>query len=170
MKQLLELLAEMINLKLIGNYALGGATALIRYFEPVQTQDIDVFIVLSNEENGLVNLSPIYSFLTLKGIEVKGEYFLVGTTPVQLLVPYNALIDEAVENAGVHKFMGCDVRIPSFEHLMAIMVQTGRAKDKARLSEIFEKTELFDSTTLNSILKTHNLEAKFERVKLWMNG
>ena len=59
MKQLLVLLNEMLQNGLIGNYALGGATALIHYFEPIQTQDIDVFVVLTNQKDDLVNPSSI---------------------------------------------------------------------------------------------------------------
>jgi len=170
MKQLLELLNEMIDKGLIGSYALGGATALIHYFEPIQTQDIDVFVALSNQKDQLVNLSPIYSFLKNKGIELEGEYFLIGSTPVQLLVPYNDLVEEAVRDATSSKFLDADVRIPSLEHLMAIMVQTNRLKDRTRLADLIKRPELFDVLKLESILKAHSLEEKFVKIKLWMNG
>ena len=51
MKKLLELLKAMRDRGLISEYALGGATALIYYFEPIQTQDIDVFIVLQKQDS-----------------------------------------------------------------------------------------------------------------------
>lgn len=170
MKQLLELLTEMISKHLIGDYALGGATALIHYFEPIQTQDIDVFVVLTNEKDGLVNLSPIYSFLRDKGIKLKGEYFLVGSTPVQLLVPYNSLVDEAVSQSKSLKFLDTEVKIPSLEHLMAIMIQTGRLKDRTRLSDLLNRPELFEAAKLESIVKKYDLQEKYEKIKLWMNG
>ena len=39
---------------LIGRYAIGGAVAATRYIEPIQTYDLDIFVVLplSSNEKG----------------------------------------------------------------------------------------------------------------------
>jgi hypothetical protein len=58
---------------LIDNYAIGVTTALIHYFEPFQTVDIDVFVVLTDQQGALVNLSPLFSFLKSKGAIPKEE-------------------------------------------------------------------------------------------------
>ena len=53
---------------------------------------------------------------------------------------------------------------------MAIMIQTGRLKDKTRSSELLQRPELFDPSKLESILKSHDLLVTFEKIKIWMNG
>ena len=46
---------------------------------------------------------------------------------------------------------------------MAIMIQTGRLKDKTRSSELLQRPELFDPSKLESILKSHDLLVTFEK-------
>ena len=53
--------------------------------------------------------------------------------PVQFLPTYNPLIAEAVEQAVEIKFKSTPTRVLSAEHLVAIMLQTGREKDCARV-------------------------------------
>lgn len=142
---------------IVSNYALGGATALVYYFEPVQTQDVDIFVILPNQNN-LIDLSEIYEFLKDNGGVVKGEYVLIQNTPVQFLVPYNPLVEEAVTCAKEVKFMDQVLRIPPLEYLMAIMVQTGRPKDIARLEELKSFDTLYDHAVLNEVLTKYNLK------------
>jgi hypothetical protein len=87
-------------------YGIGGATALIYYFEPIQTQDIDVFVVI------------------------------------------DAALNDCIEAS----YADTRVRIFSLEYLMAIMIQTGRGKDKARLEEILKVKLAFNQDKLQSIL------------------
>lgn len=54
MKQIIHLLNKMKKEGVIKNYAIGGATALIYYFEPIQTQDIDVFVRLYFEKTRFI--------------------------------------------------------------------------------------------------------------------
>jgi hypothetical protein len=157
----------MVRLGLIKSYALGGATALIYYFEPIQTQDIDIFVLLADDKSTLVNLSPIYSFLEEKGARADKEYILISGVPVQFLVPYNVLIEEAVKYSVPVKFREVEIKIPPVEYLMAIMVQTGRGKDKARLEEIFKLPNLFDQILFEKILSKFNLSSKWESIQKW---
>lgn len=166
MKELLLLLNKMIDQGVIKQYAIGGATALIHYFEPFQTQDVDVFVVLrTGEESPLVNLSPIYSFLSDHGCVPRNEYVLVSGIPVQFLVPYNTLVDEAVRSARSVDFQGVECRMPQLEHLMAIMVQTGRAKDKARLEELGRFPDLFNRPLFEEIVHRFGLESRWQKIR-----
>ena len=164
MKTLILYLLELKSRGLISNYALGGATALIYYFEPFQTQDIDVFIVLENDSTPLVNLAPIYSFLTEKGVETAGEYLIIDGVPVQFLVPYNPLVEEAVSRSIAVSFFDVEVQIPTIEYLMAIMLQTNRKKDLARLGELFEQPELFEMSLLEEIVSRFNLDERLAKI------
>lgn len=165
MHELLKLLEEMHKSGLIDNYAIGGATALIHYFEPFQTVDIDVFVVLTDQQGVLVNLSPLFSFLESKGAIPKQEYLLIEGIPVQFLVPYNKLVEESVKTAKTVSFDGLNCRIPALEYLMAIMIQTGRAKDKARLEELGKFPNLFDRALFEEIVSRFGLEEKWQKMK-----
>lgn len=98
MLKIVNLLNEMKNKKVTGEYGIGGVTALIYYFEPIQTQYIDA-----------------------------------------------------------------KVQIFSLEYLMAIMIQTGRGKDKARLEEILKAKLTFNKVKLQSILLEFDLSSKWEK-------
>jgi hypothetical protein len=165
MNELLECLEQMQRNGLISDYAIGGATALIFYFEPFQTVDVDVFVILADQSGVLVNLSPIYSFLESKGATPKGEYVIIGNIPIQFLVPYNTLVEEAVRTARTVKFNGTPCRIPQLEYLMAIMVQTSRAKDKARLEELAKFPQLFNRDMFESLIQRFSLEEKWKRIR-----
>ena len=168
MKTLLRYLAEMKQLGIIADYAIGGATVLIYYSEPVQTQDIDVFVVLTKGGNALVNLGPIYGFLKDRGAKVENEYVIIKKTPVQFLVPYNLLVEEAVRSAIEVPFEEVMVRLPTLEYLMSIMVQTCRGKDKARLEDIIHRQDRYNPSEFERILKKFDLIEKWERVQKWI--
>lgn len=157
MKRAVELLNQMKEMGIVSDYALGGATALVYYFEPVQTQDVDVFVILPNQSN-LIDLSEIYEFLKANGGYVQGEYVLIQGVPLQFLVPYNPLVEEAVTKAKEVLFMDQKLRIPPLEYLMAIMIQTGRPKDIARLEELKNFEKLYERSLLNEILTKYNLK------------
>ena len=150
--------------KIIQEYGIGGATALIYYFEPIQTQDIDVFVVIDSSSL-LASLRPIYEFLEQNGGEVKDKYIIIHNTPVQFLVPYNPLIDAALKDCIEASYADTWVRIFSFEYLMAIMIQTGRGKDKARLEEILKVKLAFNQDKLQSILTEFELSYKWEKIQ-----
>jgi hypothetical protein len=160
-----RLLNEMKERKVITDYAVGGATGLIYYFEPIQTQDIDVFMYFENQKSLLVSLEPIYEFMRERGGIIKNEYILIHNTPVQFLVPYNPLIEDAIQKAKMITFMEEPLRIFSLEYLMAIMVQTSRGKDRARLEEIIKANVNIDFAELNKILTKHQLTEKWNKVQ-----
>jgi hypothetical protein len=169
MHELIQYLNEMKAKGLIGEYAIGGATALIYYFEPIQTQDVDVFVVLTGEQGVLVNLSPIYSFLAERGCDARNEYLIIKGIPVQFLVPYNPLVEEAVTQSRTVLFGSVECRLPTLEHLMAIMVQTGRMKDKARLEELGNFPDLYNKENFSDIIKRFGLETKWQAIKNQIN-
>ena len=64
---------------------------------------------------------------------MEGEYIVIGGWPVQFLPPTGPLVDEALGQAVETDVEGVRARVFSAEHLAAIALETGRAKDKARL-------------------------------------
>jgi hypothetical protein len=165
MQSIIRYLNEMKQKKIILDYSIGGATALIYYFEPIQTQDIDVFIFLENQDNLITTLSPAYDFLSSKGGVVKDEYIIIHNTPVQLLPAYNTLIEEAIRENVTVTYLNERVQIFSLEHLMAIMVQTARGKDKARLEEILNTELTYDKNRFLNILERYDLKQKWIKIQ-----
>ena len=56
-----------------GAYAIGGAVAAFLYIEPGTTFDLDVFIAWEPGAGGLLNVTPLYTWLMARGCSPKGE-------------------------------------------------------------------------------------------------
>jgi len=83
--------------------------------------------------------------------------------PVQLLPAYNDLVAEALDRAESRTFEGVPVRVLSLEHLMAIMLQTNRPKDRERLA-MLAGNETVDRERLNDILLRYQLVDAWNRL------
>lgn len=151
---------------IIHRYAIGGAVAATFYLEPVATLDVDIFVAFRPEQGQLVaNPKAIFDYLAKRGCSMKGEYVMIAGWPVQFLPPTGPLVEEALAEATEADVDGVPARVFSAEHLAAIALQTGRAKDKARLLQFLEEGAL-DATRFQEIVRRHNLVdawTKFER-------
>jgi hypothetical protein len=63
------------------------------------------------------------------------------------------------------RFIGVPVRVMSPEHLVAIMLQTGRSKDYVRVARFLE-TDTFERETLRQTLERHGLTKAWGNVRL----
>lgn len=163
MKTTLEVINQMQSDGIIGNYAIGGAVGATFYLEPVATLDIDVFVSFQNPTGSLlISLTPIYDYLTQRGFKAEKEYIIIGGWPVQFLPPGNALMEEALAQAVATDVEGVPTRVMTAEHLTAVALQTGRAKDAARILQFIESGTL-DAGKLDGILQRHELVAKWEQ-------
>jgi hypothetical protein len=134
----LEIINRMEAEGRIGRYAIGGAMAAVFYVEPFATFDLDIFFAV-DVSGGLVSMTPVYEYLAAAGYEAKGEAVDIEGWPVQFIPTYNPLVAEAVEQAVEIKFKGAPTRVLGAEHLVAIMLQTGREKDYARAARFLEE-------------------------------
>ena len=82
-----------------------------------------------------------------------------GTTELHVFRPLGGIDSKAREI----DYEGVPARVAQAEHLIAICLQTGRAKDRARVAMVREQAHL-DHELLADILKRHQLE---EAWKLW---
>jgi hypothetical protein len=147
----------------IDQYAIGGAVGATFYLEPVATLDVDFFIGLRQEAGRLiVSLEPIFAYLKAHGATMRGEHIVVAGWPVQFLPPGTPLVQEALEECLEKDVDGTPARVFSAEHLAAIALQTGRAKDKARLLQFFEAGAL-DVARFQAILARHKLVDAWRR-------
>ncbi|HEY6969232.1 MAG TPA: hypothetical protein VJA94_08510 [Candidatus Angelobacter sp.] len=171
MKETLETINRMQAEGVIGRYAIGDAIGATLYLEPAATLDLDVFIAFpSNVGGSIVSLAPIYEYLTALGYESEGEHINIGTWPVQFLLPGNALEEEALNEAVETKFEDISTWVMRGEHLVAIALQTGRAKDHARILQFLEQNAV-DRAKLDDILVRHGLKAKWQKFQeRYLNG
>jgi hypothetical protein len=161
MEKTLAVINQLEQEGLVERYAIGGAIAATRYIEPIQTYDLDIFVMLPLSPSGLISISPIYTYLTQRGYTPQKECIIVEGWPVQFLPVYNQLTEEALERAIEVKFGLTPTRVLSAEYLGAIMLETGRSKDHARLIQFFEHDAL-DRAVLEDIVKRHGLRSKWE--------
>lgn len=135
------------------------------YLEPVATLDVDVF-VLFEPAPVILALTPIYEACAKLGYRAEGEAIEIEGWPVQFLPAGEPLLAEAVREAVVRESEELRTRVMTAEHLMAIALQTGRAKDHARLV-MFVEAGVADMQRLRRILERHSLLerwAKFEQL------
>jgi len=161
-KATLEAINKMQADGVIGKYAIGGAVGATLYLEPAATLDVDVFVTLpAMEGSSLLTLSPIYEYLVQHGGIVQHEHILVGGWPIQFLPPANELEREAVAEAVETSVQGVPTRVMTAEHLVAIALQTGRAKDNIRVLQFIEH-EAVSSEKLMRVLVRHGLVDKWK--------
>jgi hypothetical protein len=150
----------------IDQYAIGGAVGATFYLEPVATLDVDIFVTFRLEPGkALLSLQTIIDYHKAKGGKMEGEYMVIGGWPVQVLPPMNPLVEEALRESVENTVDDVRTRVFTAEHLAAIALQTGRAKDKTRLLQ-FVEAGILTAARFQAILARHNLiEAwqKFER-------
>jgi hypothetical protein len=138
----------------IEDWALGGPLAAIYYVEPFTTYDADIFFIPSDK--GLsAGIPAIYTHLQTQGWKIEREHLVVGGFPVQFLAAAG-LTEEAVREAETVEFEGVPARIFWAEHIVAIAASVGRQKDKARIEQMLQQTEL-DKSYLEKILQRHKL-------------
>ena len=164
MEKTLKILNELEKARLVSKYAIGGAIALLFYTEPVLTYDMDIYCFLPESSGRLVTLSPIYEFLRRRGYREDKEHVLIEGVPVQFIPAYNDLVTEALAEAVETKFKRTRTRVVRVEHLMAIMLQTDRPKDRTRLTHLLENVRI-DARLRNEILKRHGLVANWREFK-----
>jgi hypothetical protein len=161
-KKTIEMLNALQADGLIYHYAIGGAVAATFYLEPAATLDVDVFVLLSSQGGTLVSLAPIYEYLKARGGIEDREHIVLGDWPVQFLVPSNDLETEAIAASVPVDVEGVRTWIMLAEHLVAIAISTGRAKDHIRVLQ-FIKEKAVDQTMLQAILKNHGLLSKWDK-------
>lgn len=127
------------------------------------TLDVDVFITFQPETGKLLaNPQPIFDYLKTRGGSMDGEYIVIAGWPVQFLPAAHPLVAEALDQAVEKDVAGVPARVFTAVHLAAIALQTGRAKDKARLLQFVEAGAL-DAARFQDIILRHGLTEAWKR-------
>jgi hypothetical protein len=162
-QEVIRTLNQMRREGVIEDYAVGEAVGATFYLEPIATIDIDVFVAFEvQSERLIVDPQPIFRYLESQGYKMNGEYVMIGGWPVQILAPSGPLVEEALAQATEVDVDGFSARVFSAEHLAAIALQTGRAKDKLRLLQFIEEGVL-NMPRLQTILHRNELSDAWNR-------
>ena len=165
MKETFAVLNQMVADGAIENYALAGAVAAMFYVEPFSTHDIDVLVVIPEPEGKLVAELPGWKYLSSYGYsEIRGEGIVIEGWPVQFLPVSDAVEHEAFLNATNQTLDNVTVRVVQPEHLVAMMLKTGRLKDFARI-QMFLSQDVVNSEVLEDILQRHELNDKWNEFR-----
>jgi hypothetical protein len=100
--QFRDVLLELGRLKTTGiirDYAIAGSVAFSLWDEPVATQDLDVIVTLPGEVHPLDPLRPLLDWFNREGRPLQGQHVVIAGVPVQFLVAWSPLTEQAVAAA-----------------------------------------------------------------------
>jgi len=161
-EEVIVMLNQMERDGVITRYAIGGAVGATFYVEPVSTLDVDVFITFKPQPGSmLISPAAIFDYLKGFGCKMEDEYIVISGWPVQFLPASGPLLEEALENAVEVDVESEPARVLTAEYLAAIALQTGRAKDKARLLQFIEARAL-DLPSFEAVVAKHELSQQWQ--------
>ncbi|MCY7347168.1 MAG: hypothetical protein LH614_13220 [Pyrinomonadaceae bacterium] len=166
MEKVLGVLKAMKGVGIIERYAIGGAFAAILHYEPISTIDLDIFFFLREKTaSPILSLNAIYEYAKKHGFSFDHEFINIHGWLVQFVeASHSALWTEAVENADTIKVDDFDAQVIGKEHLIAMWLLAGRAKDYQKIA-MFQEAGFLDKTKLSDILERHDLTAKWDKEK-----
>ncbi len=163
-KRVFEVMNRMVEDGVIQSYAIAGAVGATFYIEPINTLDVDIVVAFQPGVSRLISLEPLYDYLRRHGAVVEGEHVVIDGWPVQFLPPTGPLMEEALLRARVMNAGGVAVPVLTPEYLAAIALETGRAKDHARMLLFVEHAAL-DMNVFSDICSRFGLNDRWERFR-----
>jgi hypothetical protein len=160
----LRVLNGLVEAGVVARYAIGGAVGAIFWSEPVDTTDLDVFVLLPRPAHPLAPLQDLYAHLADLGYQPEHEFIRIEGMPVQFLLAEDAtgLTRDALEHAVKVPFSDdTPAWVLGPEHLAAIALQTGRSKDYLRVSQLLSQAQL-DRPVLGELLERFGLAGRWE--------
>ena len=160
-------LIELNRLKregIIGDYAIGGAVAVLYYAEPVLTYDLDIFASLPETSGGLVDIPLVYGHLQKRGYRIQGKHIDIEGTLVEFIpIPLGSNLEkEAIEEALNIRYKRVKTRVIRMEHLIAILLKAGRRKDLQHIEILLGQADV-NTGHLEDILRRYSLWQKWTR-------
>ncbi len=156
-----QLLNELHDARIISDYAVFGATAQMRYTEPVATFDVDVLVVMPDTSK-LELLDPIYRYAESQGYMAQAEAIMVSGWPVQFVPVFSALTGEAVRYADSDEIEGVPLRVVTAPYLAVIALSVGRSKDHLRIISLLESGAV-TAEEIEALASRHQLSDRWSR-------
>ncbi len=165
-EKVIEVLDNLHNANIIEKFAIGGAFAATLHNEPISTIDLDIFFILKEKSDNLIlSLDKIYEYARHNGFSFDHEFINIHGWLVQFVeASQNDLWKEAIENADSFKIGNSKVSVIGCEHLAAMWLFAGRAKDYQKIA-IFWEAEILDEQKMFDILEKHGLISKWNKEK-----
>ena len=155
----LRVLNDMKQARVVEDYAVAGAMAMVFWTEPVPTFDLDVLVFLAGGEGPIVSLAPIYNWAADRGYSTQAEHVIIGGVPVQFLPAHDELADEAIERAATLEYEGVPVRVVRPEYLAALYLEPGaRTLKRRERAAALRESSAIDVAALDSLLRRFGLE------------
>lgn len=166
MGDVLRVLEDIQNAGVIERYAIGGAFAAILHYEPISTVDLGIFFLLAEKnESPILTLTAIYEYAGKHGFSFDHEFVNIHGWLVQFVEASHSLLwTEAIEHADKMKIDDFEVPVIGREHLVAMWLFAGRAKDYQKIA-MFVEADFLEETKLFGILERHDLQSKWNREK-----
>lgn len=149
----LQVINDLVAERVVLQYAIGGAMAMLFWAEPTVTFDLDVFILLPVQASPILSLAPIYDALHGRGFDAVSEHIVIHGIPVQFRISPNPLSDEAIVTAVERDLDGVTFRVIRPEYLAALWLQAGGAKRRERV-EMLRQAGVLDEAALQALLRT----------------
>lgn len=162
----LGVLEDMKNAGIVEKYAIGGAFAAILHNEPISTIDLDIFFFLREKNDSpILNLNAIYDYAAQRGFSFDHEFINIQGWLVQFVeASHSSLWTEAIENADAMLIEEFTVPVIDKEHLVAMWLLAGRAKDYQKIA-MFCEAGFLEEMRLLDILARHDLMSKWTKEK-----
>jgi hypothetical protein len=157
-----SVLADMKAKGVIGKYAVGGASAVAFYTEPIATKDLDVFFLFEPPQSStILSLEPIYNYCHENGYAYDHEFISIGGWPVQFIESgHSALWSDALAQSVTFSFDDETIDVLPPEHLAAMWADVARPKDILKIQH-FAESEVLDPIKLKDLLN------RFDLVEVW---
>lgn len=112
-----------------------------------------------------MSLNAIYEFARAKGFSFDHEFINIHGWLVQFVeASHSPLSTEAVETADTIKIDETDAKLVDKEHIVAMWLYAGWAKDYQKIA-MFTEAEFLDEAKLFGILEKHDLAEKWNKEK-----
>ncbi|CAN5398286.1 hypothetical protein BH20ACI2_BH20ACI2_27390 [soil metagenome] len=147
---------------IIGKYAVGGASAVAFYAEPIATKDLDIFFLFEPPQDGLIlSMEPIYDYCRENGYSYDHEFISIGGWDVQFVESsHDPLWMDALANAQTFTFDGSSINVLPPEQLATMWASVARPKDILKILH-FATYDVLDSAKLNELL------VRFDLIETW---
>ncbi|MCC7306280.1 MAG: hypothetical protein IT173_01840 [Acidobacteria bacterium] len=150
----------------IGRYAVGGASAVAFYAEPIATKDLDIFFLFDPpQETAILSLGSIYEYCREKGYKYDHEFISIQGWLVQFVECGNdPLWRDALANSIQFSFEGGSIEVLSPEHLAAMWAVVARPKDILKIQH-FAESDVLDPAKLKDILDRFDLLMAWRKIQ-----
>lgn len=155
---LVRALNDLKDQKVVEDYAVAGAMALVFWTEAVPTFDLDVLVALRATGKPLTDLGPIYHWARESGYRLEAGHILIEDVPVQFLPVYNDLAQEAVRTAATLDYKGVPIRVARPEYLIALALDPpAKTRKRSERAATLAESAPIDESLLKDVMERYNL-------------